>query len=178
MLHKIYLQKCPLLCRTCHTNIWNMSKASPRYLISSTGEITNHNGYINKVCMNSVSKNRRIARHSFTYTQADNGGARGTLPCHTASGVEHPNICDACPCILLRTYRGGGLVGCAETKKTHVWSDLPNVHQWYPVVTMGASSSGSGSSGGVRSYREEDGGKQVEGRARSWWYHNKEHSAT
>ena len=47
-------------------------------------------------------------------------------------------------------------MGGEETKGTQVGSDLPDAHQGYPVVTTGASISGSGSSGGVRSYREED----------------------
>ena len=40
MLHNIELQKYPPLRRTFHTNMWNMSKASPEYLTSSTEEIT------------------------------------------------------------------------------------------------------------------------------------------
>ena len=48
----------------------------------------------------------------------------------------------------------------AETKGTQVGIDLPDAHQGYPVVTTGASRSGSG---GVRSNREDEGEKQVRG---------------
>ena len=102
-----------------------------------------------------------IAIHTLTYTQADHSGARGTLPRYTHSGVEYPHIYDACPLILLRTYRGGGRVGGAETKRTQFWSDLPDEHQRYPVVTAGVLSSGSGNSKGFRSDREENGEKKV-----------------
>ena len=57
-------------------------------------------------------------------------------------------------------------MGSAETKRKQVGSDLLDAHQGYPVVTTGASSSGSGSSGGVRRYREEDGEKHVRGQGK------------
>ena len=60
-------------------------------------------------------------------------------------------------------------MGGTETKGTQFRSDLPDAHQGYPVVTAGASSSrsgGSGGSDGVRSYREDDGEKQVIGQGK------------
>ena len=105
----------------------------------------------------------RIARPTFTYTQADHGGARGTLPRYKVSGVEYPHICDAFPHILLCTHRGGGLVGCADTKGTQLWSDLPDAHQRYPVLTAGALSIRSVGSSRFRSDREDNGEKQVRG---------------
>ena len=54
-------------------------------------------------------------------------------------------------------------MGGADTKGTQFWSDLPNEHQRYPVVTAGALIRGSGGSGGVRSDREDNGEKQVRG---------------
>ena len=54
-------------------------------------------------------------------------------------------------------------MGGAETKMTQFWSDLPDAHQRYPVVTAGALSRGSGNSSRVRSDREDNGEKQVRG---------------
>ena len=57
-------------------------------------------------------------------------------------------------------------MGGAETKGTQVGSDLPDAHQGYPVVTMGASSIRSGGDGGFRSNREDDGEKHVRGQGK------------
>ena len=50
-----------------------------------------------------------------SHTQADNGGARGTLPRRTIPRREHPDIRDARQHRRLCTYGGGGRVGGVET---------------------------------------------------------------
>ena len=114
---------------------------------------------MHKLCINKYEDSK-----TYLHIQSSgSGGSRGTLWRHTTSGVEHTHICDACTHILLRTYRVVFRVGGAETKGTQVRSDLPDAHEVYPVVTTGASSSGSGGSGRVRSNREDNGEKQVRG---------------